>query len=385
MRLYLTLLLMLPGLSSVANPLTALAPDALVVVGDAAPMVEMQAAQRLAAALRAAGGPENNLQSADKINTDLELASRHHLLVVGTEMSNRVMERLPSHWTLNRDIYFKTHQPVHPYEPTVGFYMAGYGTFTTGAAGYIECDRNPYWHYATNLLSTQQVGPYRQIIRLYGNSPEGVAAAVEAFLTRNILTGPAVPQDKMPDAMSLWTLDTSHLALPDTAPDWLKTAEVFAGDLSLTFVGWQVADSMLYAGFKEITGVSASKIWRAKFLTEKGWDYPMNVIIDPSHPMTRSPLFEASLARRATDNEWFITQLASPQQAAQARDAMETYLTKRKESHAPWTDAPANGIAWRRSRFGVNLAVIGDYLAMESFGDQHDALALRLINIGGAQ
>jgi hypothetical protein len=357
-----------------------LAPDALVVVGDTAPAVERAAAERLAAALRAAGGPADNLRLAEAVNADLELAARHHLLVVGTEASNRVLARLPGHWALDRDRYYAAHPAVHPYEPTTGYYLAGYGVFTRGDVGYVECDRNPYWHYATNLVGTNPKGgplPYRQLIRLCGNTAAGAAVAVDAFLQRQILTGPSVTA--LPGALSLWTLDTAHLALPRDVPAWLHAADVAGGDRALRFAGWHLADSMLYAGLHQICGRPARKIWRAKYLTEQGWNYPFTVTIDPAHPMTRSPLFEATLARRASDNEWLVAQFASPTEAAQARDAIERALSAKKESHAPWSDAPAGGIAWRRSKFGVHLAVIGDCLAIESFHDTHDALALTLV------
>ncbi len=380
MRTCLLLVLLAFSLGARAELLPLLAPDALVVVGDAAPAVERVAAERLAAALRAAGGPADNLQLAEKVNADLELAARHHLLVVGTEASNRVLARMPGHWALDRDRYYAAHPTVHPYEPTTGYFLAGFGVFPAGNVGYIECDRNPYWHYATNLVGTNPKGgalPYRQIIRLCGNTPEGAAAAVDAFLQRHILTGPSV--ETLPGPLTLWTLDSAHLAAPAQAPAWLHATDVRQGDRALHFAGWHLADSMLYAGFQEMSGLPARKIWRAKYLTEQGWNYPFTVTIDPAHPMTRSPLFEATLARRASDNEWFVAQFASPADAAQARDAVEHFLTTKAESHAPWTDVSAGGIPWRRSRFGVHLAAIGDCLAMESFDDTHDALALTLV------
>ena len=374
-------------LHAAADVLPAIAPDALVVVGDAAPAAppaEKAAAERLAAKLREAGGPEKNLVLASDINADLERAATHHLLVVGTEASNRVLQRLPSHWALDRDRYYANRQPYENYMPTKGYYAAGFGTFTQGSVGYIEWDRNPYWHYATNLLEDRKDDkpdlPYRQMVRLTGNSPEGVAMAVDAFLSRRILTGVVVADGKLPGAMSLWTIDTAHFAQPEQAPPWIPTADAKQGDVALTFAGWHIADSMTYAGFRELTGLDAKAIWRAKFLTEKKWDYPMKVVVDPAHPMSRSPLFDATLARRASDNEFFVAKLDTPEQAAEASKKLEDALSKKRDySQAPWTNVVIDKVTLRRSRFGVHLATRDEFVVMESFDEKHDVMAVPMM------
>jgi len=374
---------------STADILPAIASDALVVVGEKAPEPERAAAERIAAKLREAGGPQGNLVLASQINVDLERAATHHLIVVGTETSNPVLLRVPSHWALDRDYRYANAKPYESYMPATGFYAAGYGTFAGGNVGYIEWDRNPYWHYATNLLKDRKPEetatvpplPYRQMVRITGNTPAGVALAADAFLNRKIITGAITGDGKLPGTMSLWTLDTAHYALPEQAPEWIAAADAADGRQALIFAGWHLADAMLYAGLREITGVEAAAIWRAKFLTEKKWDYPMTVTVDPAHPMTRSPLFDATLARRASDNELFVAKFADAESAANALKAAEAALSaKRDHSHAPWTDVSVDGIAWRRSRFGVHMAAFREFLVMESFDDAHDALALRLIS-----
>ena len=379
------LLIIVLHVQAMADIFTAAAPDALVVVGDQAPQAEKAAAGRLAAKLRECGGPEKNLALASEINADLERAATHHILVVGTEASNRVMQRLPSHWTLNRDLYYAGRTPYESYMPGTGYYAAGFGTFPQGTVGYLEWDRNPYWHYATNLLDDRKDAkptlPYRQMVRLTGNTPEGVAMAVDAFISRRILAGVIVAGGKLPDAMSLWTLDAAHYALPEQAPPWIPAADATQGGLALIFAGWSLADSMIYAGFRELTGRDANAIWRAKFLTEKKWDYPMSVVVDPAHPMSRSPLFDATLARRASDNEFFVAKLETAEQAAEAAKKLEDALSKKRDhSQAPWSDVKAGQVAWRRSKFGVHIAAKGLFVVMESFDEAHDPLAVRLIS-----
>ena len=383
-KIITSIILFFFGVAGVTALLPLIAPDSLVVIGEQATVEERDAGEKLAVALQDAGGKKDNLVTDNKINADLELAASHHLFIVGTEKSNSVMARVPSHWALNRDYYYATHEPVAPFEPTKGFYLAGYGTFFTGTVGYIECDRNPYWHYASNLLTTTPKNgtlPYRQIIRLYGDSPAGVVAAVNAFLTRQLLSGPITRNDLMPDALTLWTIDSEHFAAPEQAPSWLAIDDVTGeGGISLSFAGWHLADSMTYAGFQEMSGLPARKIWRAKYLTEKVWNYPFTVIIDPAHPMTRSPLFEASLARRASDNEFIIARLASANAALEALKATENYLNKKRESHAPWSEVVIKGHNWSRSKFGVHITTIDDYILMESFDDTHDALIKYMIS-----
>jgi len=370
-----------------ADLLAILAPDALVVVGDQAPPAEKAAADRLAARLRDAGGPTDNEVSASAINVDLERAATHHLLVVGTESSNVVMAREPSHWVMNRDVYYATHPPYADYVPTHGFYVAGYATFPSGDIGYIEWDRNPYWEYATNLGSVAGQSapvapdlPYRQIARFYGSTPAGVAAAVDAFLTRHVLTGVVAPNGTLPGRQTLFSIDTAHYALPTSAPAWIPATDLKDGGVVLTFAGWHVADSMTYSGFAEASGVPALSIWRAKYITEQGWNYPKNVVIDPAHEMTRSPLFEASLDRRASDNEFFVARFASPELAASAVKGAVATLTAHRPSHAPWTTETIGGATWNKSRFGVHIVAFGDYLIVESFDDAHKALALSAIS-----
>jgi hypothetical protein len=396
LALYLGLLCLPWGFPARADLFSAIAPDTLVVVGDNAPAPEVQAAQKLAAQLTAAGGPKDNLVQATAINADLERAATHHLMVVGTEASNRVMERLASHWVLNRDWYYANRAPYESYMPTTGYYAAGYGTFANAAdpVGYVEWDRNPYWHYATNLLLNENTLkkadgsavapvpqlPYRQIVRITGNNSAGVVLAVDAVLQRHLLTGVVTANDTLPGAMSPFSIDTAHAAWPQAAPSWIPTGDLHDGDKSLLFAGWLLADSMTYSGFEEASGQAAMHIWRAKYLTEKLWDYPHTVIVDPAFPMSRSPLFEASIDRRATGNEFFVAELPSADAASTARDGLMATLNKNKVTQGPWDQADVAGIPWSVSRFGVHITAHGPWVVMESFDHDHAPIALNALS-----
>jgi hypothetical protein len=387
--------LMAPNVS--ADLFTAIAPDTLVVVGDQAPAPEVEAAKRLAERLMSAGGPKDNLVLASDINTDLEKAASHHLMVVGTEASNRILERLESHWVLNRDWYYANRAPYESYMPTTGYYAAGYSTFPKSDAtvGYVEWDRNPYWHYATNLAlddslqpktpasggTTEQL-PYRQIVRITGNSSAGVALAVDAVLQRHLLTGVATKDNTLPGPMSLFSIDTAHAAWPEAAPAWIPTSDLHEGNVTLLFAGWHLADSMTYAGFQDASGQAALHIWRGKYLTEKLWDYSPHVVVDPAFPMSRSPLFEASITRRASANEFFVAELPSSEAAASARDALIATLNHNKVTQAPWTLDEIGGIAWSASRFGTHITAHGPWVVMESFDADHRSLALSSLSTG---
>jgi hypothetical protein len=382
------------ALPAPADLLSSMASDTLVVVGDNAPDAEIQAAQSLAAKLVADGGPKDNVVQASVINADLEKAASHHLMVVGTEASNRVLERLESHWVLNRDWYYANRAPYESFMPTTGYYAAGYGTFPKdgGPVGYVEWDRNPYWHYATNLEmeavshasgttpAPSNALPYRQIVRITGNTSAGVVLAVHAVLDRNLLTGVVTEKNVLPGAMSLFSIDTAHAAWPETAPSWIPRSDLHQREMGLMFAGWHLADSMTYAGFEEASGQPAVHIWRAKYLTEKLWDYPMTVAIDPAFPMSRSPLFEASISRRSSANEFFVAELPSAEAASSARDALIATLNKNKITQAPWSQTEISGVPWSVSRFDTHIAAAGPWLVMESFDKEHGTLALTALS-----
>ena len=371
-----------------------LAPEALVVVGAKADPAERAAAERLAATLRRAGGPADNLADDETVNADLERAAGKHLLVVGRPANNRVLERFASHWTLDRDAYYASAPaPPHNYMPTSGYYAAGYVELPTDgpACGYVEWDRNPYWHYATNFLESVNRSedalalPYRQLVRITGNSAGGVSAAVEAFLDRGLLTGVVMnPADWPKAAGTMWTLSpTEGLAWTGELPPTWRAAAAAGGTrdkVSLAWAGWQAADAALYAGVASQAGARPLAMARAKFLTEAGWNVPPYLVKDPAHPMTRSPLFEASLARRASGNEFLLMRFADADAARAAAGKLEAALSRparrSPHHHDPWESVKIGGLEWRRSRLGVHIGVSGDIVVMESFDADHKGLAL---------
>jgi len=371
-----------------------LAPDALVVVGAKADPAEREAAGRLADHLRQAGGPVDNLIDDETANTNLERSAGKHLLVVGRPANNRVLARFDSHWTLDRDRYYATSPtPPHKYMATSGYYAAGYLELPANgpACGYIEWDRNPYWHYATNFLESVNRSedalalPYRQVVRLTGNSAAGVAAVVDAFLNKGLLTGVIIDPANWPKGDgTMWTLSrTEGLAWTGEWPPAWRAAASAGGareKVSLSWAGWQAVDAALYSGVTSQTGTRPLAMARAKFLTEQGWNVPPYLVKDPGHPMTRSPLFEASLARRASGNEFLLMRFADAAAARTAAGKLETALSRPARrgphNHDPWDSVKIGGLDWRRSRLGVHIGVVGDVVVMESFDADHTGLAL---------
>jgi hypothetical protein len=137
---------------------------------------------------------------------------------------------------------------------------------------------------------------------------------------------------------------------------------------------------MTYAGWLEAAGQAAEAIWRAKYLTEKAWAHPFAAEVDPAHPFLRSRLFEATLARRASDNEFLVARLASPEAASKALAALRKGLEDRRDrGHKPFAEATVAGVTWHKSKFGVHLAAAGPFVVLESFRPSHDPLALEWI------
>jgi hypothetical protein len=374
-----------------------LAPDSVVVIGKNAPAEELAAAKKLAAAFQKFGADKENLVTDEKIADDLELAASKHLFLIGTPATNEVMSRLRSHWALDRDDYYKTApKPPHDFMPVTGYYAAGYVELPSGGAdcGYAEWDRNHYWHYVLNLFLGSNNDklkeaapkiPYRQIIRLTGNTPRGVASAVDAFLNDGLLTGVVTAPANF-GAATMFAVSAPEAALGDAlaprgkivAPE--KTAD--GAEKFVIFTGFHQGDAMVYSGVEQICGVRPRHLARAKYLTEEGWSTSPYLVKDPSHPMTRSPLFEATLARRASGNELLIIQFANAAEAKTAAEKFEATLTARRDhSHAPWTDVKIGANNWRLSRFGLHLGVVGDKVVMESFAAPYDAAVLREVRI----
>lgn len=251
-----------PSIAAVAPALAALAPDTLVVVGRDAPAAERQAAARIADALRACGGPADNL--IDDVNGmhNLDKLIEHHLILVGTYDDNDVLHQQWGHWAQDRvrsaaEPSAPDTTPSGPWylgAPTTGFGVMGYGTFKSAGVGYIETDRNAFY-LIPQVLHLADSTPYRIKINITGSDSAGVVRAARAFLSTGCVGGVMPPAgEALPIVGDALTLSRSQLSL--AFPEWLPHEHL---------VGWIMADSTLYAGFLEASSKPASAIWIAKY------------------------------------------------------------------------------------------------------------------------
>lgn len=284
-----------------------LAPNTLVVVGKGAPAMERQAAEMVAASLRAAGGPADNLVEDETLFRQLHRSAFNHLILVGTYSSNELLRQQWGHFALDRAAFLKepalpTDAPRPPFYtgmPTQGFYVFGYNTFTNPATGYLECGRNDLSLVPAALDTPQQPG-YRLRCNLTGVNSAGVMRAAQAFLHSGLLNGvlPAA-KETLPAQGDAFVLAGSRYSA--VLPFWVPAARL---------LGWTQPDASEYAGFLQASGQSALCLWRAKYLTDRG-------VVD----------FDSAPSRRATANELFIAQLATPAMAQQALTKLAAALS----------------------------------------------------------
>jgi hypothetical protein len=279
--------------------ISVIAPDAVVAVGDHASGAERQAAALIAQALRSAGGPADNLRSAEAIDRPeaVEEIGRRHVIVVGTVASNPALRHYPGQWFLDRDAYYagvyaggydpaqgQPRQPVRTWQPVTGFFVGGFGTFRSGGAdvGYIECDRSEYFMQARSRAGDAGKPapariPLRLMVRVTGSSPAGVLAAARAFVNNDLLCGVVTVRPLLINrypwfraqkrtGLALRSADLA-LDLPVEAPRGVIRG---TQGRSLTYLGWVMADAAQYDGFLQQTGVAAARMWRVKYIPETG-------------------------------------------------------------------------------------------------------------------
>ena len=255
MRAALFLVLLLPVLAGASLldrsaldavlPASAFPANTLVCVGDAAPRAEQDAAARIAAALRAGGGPTDNLRSAEALNRDPLAAGRHHLIAVGTWADNVVLRKCWGHWAMTapqRAVYQREEETARaafpadkltpeeaPWRWAGDLTVFATGQFT-GSVGYLEPGRN---FYALQLIANglgskpEELAKTDQyfVLKVTGTDADGVARAANALLERGQLYGvlPAeevtVPADWSPGALG-------HPQFIAPLPAWAPAADV---------------------------------------------------------------------------------------------------------------------------------------------------------------
>lgn len=325
-----------------ADLLSLIAPDAVVVVGSDAAPAEAEIAREIGERLRTVGGSSDNLVSDQEIHASLELAGYRHLILVGTHKSSTVLAKCWGHFAAYPNAPWRDQSA-----PADTFFVFGFGDFRGDDVGYIECDQNPYWR---KVLSLKLPDPgFRLLIKLTGSSPAGVRLAGRAFLDESLLAGVVPGARGWESGSDLWSLDEQQAA--SEPPRWLTQAAVQTPEYAIEYLGWQMTDSTIYAGLREL-GLQPILVHRAKYATEKG-------LCD----------FDAGLHRRASANELMAILTASPEESAQKlRAALGT--------DGDWK-AIADGL-WLGPK-GTHVAWLGEYVVVESFDEPWGGLAMQAL------
>jgi len=331
-----------------ADLISLVASDAVVVVGSDAAPAEVDIATEISERLRAAGGPSDNIVHDSDIHASLALAGYHHLILVGTRESNSVVAKCWSHFAA---------YPNAPWRgklaPADTFFVFGFGDFHGDDVGYVECDQNPYWR---EVISLKLPDPgFRLLVKLTGSGPAGVLAAGRALLDRGLLGGVVAGAYGWESGSELWSLSPEE-ALSEP-PEWLTKAGVQAGGHRIEYIGWQMTDSTIYAGLREL-GIQPIRVHRAKYVTEKGLSN-----------------FDAAFHRRASANELMAVLSAAPDETAEKlRQALGDDGKWKTVTDGLWFGPENTYVGW-----------LGDYVVVESFQEPWGELAMRALGAHAAK
>lgn len=331
-----------------ADLISLISSDSVVVVGSDAAPEEVDIATEISERLRADGGPSDNLVHDSEIHENLALAGYHHLVLVGTRDSNSVVAKCWSHFAAYPDAPWRG-KPA----PADTFFVFGFGDFHGEDVGYVECDQNPYWR---EVISLKLPDPgFRLLVKLTGSGPSGVLAAGRAFLDRRLLGGVVAGAHGWESSEDIWSISPEE-ALSEP-PLWLTKAGAQAGGHRIEYIGWQMTDSTIYAGLREL-GIQPIRVHRAKYVTEKGLSN-----------------FDAAFHRRASANELMAILSASPQETANK-------LRRAIGDDGKWKTV--NDSLW----FGPEdtyIGQLGDYVVVESFQEPWGELAMRALGARAAE
>ena len=341
-----------------APGLAALAPDFLVIAGKGAPDSERQAAATIATAMRAAGGPADNLLDDETALLQLNRTAFHHLILVGTYSSNELLRQQWGHWSIDRQAFQREHAisddalktPFYKGAPQSGFFIFGFGTFHHVGTGLIESGRNDLF-LVPAAIDAPKKPDYKISVHITGVGSDGIARAAVAFLSQGLLNGvlPA-PGEAIPELGDAFVLGKNKYA--SQLPAWTPKERL---------LGWIQPDATDYAGFLQASGSPARQVWRAKYLPASG-------ITD----------FGSSPQRRATANELWIAQLDTPAAAQSAVEGLIKTLSGAPQKMV-FQEVSVGGCPARQSG-DFYVAAHGSWLLMESlaapWGEQVLAAAL---------
>lgn len=307
------LLVLITCVRSSADVLDEIAPMSVVCIGNGAPVQEQQAARLIFQTLSERSDSALLLSDEQVLATPFAESAKWHVIAVGRPTTNSVLLAYPSYWSLDRELHYAPlgYMPAAPFTETRGFYVGGFGYFFAGRnVGFVEFDRSPLYAALLLPLTNQQnipcktSHPLRFLIRITGSTPDGVFLGAKRFVESRMLYGLAIGPPRWPRSHDIWNLDDENIT-PEP-PAWIPKGTLIAPaivekDMSLSFLGWLMADKTMYAGFLEITGCRPAQMWRAKYATESGW-------VD----------FNRSPHHRASGNELLIVKLTSPDDLTKA-------------------------------------------------------------------
>lgn len=377
--------------SARADIFDEIASSAVVCIGSEAPTEEQQAATLIFEALRERSDSAQFLSDEHVMATPASRSGQWHVIAVGNATTNSVLLNHPSYWSLDRELHYAPlgNMPAAPFTETRGFYVGGFGyNFAGRHVGFVEFDRSPFYSEMLfslpkeRKLSLQTAPPLRFLIQVTGSTPEGVLLGAKRFVETRMVYGLAIGPPRWPRPNDIWNLDDEHVT-PDP-PDWIpkgtfRGAGERANDKTIDYLGWLMADRMMYAGFLELTGCTPSQMWRAKYRTE-------TALLD----------FDSSPHHRASGNELLVVKLLSSEDARQALKGLGAttpitvgrrtwYRTKTSSAETaterPRTEHSSVDVSREKGKIGTHILPVeirgGAYLILANFDEEHAEMVMR--------
>ncbi len=353
-----------------ADIFLALAKDAVVCYGEKAPTEERQAAIMLAEKFRAAGGPKDNLVTAETLKKDSARAALSHIIAVGTWSSNIISREC---WGKIAVDPLQKAKVEHLAKPPDYFSVGGFGRFTGADVGYIEPDNNLYTLYLRSMgtlpkhRSEDKQHPEEFFVfKITGNGTAGVVRAAKAFAETNLLVGvlPS-PSQKLDADWDAQPKDgVSRVGAPQittSPPAFAPKGLLSAGNHSAGYLGWYQSNTVLYHAFAETTKQRAKRIWRIKYRTEEGFRKPASFLSANPHGPNRG-------------NELFVAEMNDETSAKICIKAFQTIAEKQHPEQAKFTEVEIAGWKGIRATAGDAFLARGKFFVMSSLPRTHSPL-----------
>lgn len=330
-----------PGLPSVPSVAVCVSADASALI--------RKAAERVASACTAADHPllKALAGTVDRI-TISDSAVLAHARVEDRALRHLILVGLPD------DPLIAAAWQHEARAEAGGLYIFGFGHLQ-GDIGYLESDRNPFLH-SEAIGST----PYEtEIVTLTGSSPQGVAAAVEAFLAHSLINGVVAP--------GAWTRPATTLLDHDPLPPGASIpgfVPLHAGASERIAVSQGAEDE--YRGVLADCQVEPRQIWRVKYHRADAWTAG-----GAQHTIAA---YAAGLHRRAYGSTLWLAQFASVGEASTAEPLVSkaAHLSKHGDE---WTGAQPPYSSEKESPGPLLLWRHDEWLLMSTL-DAQDAAAV---------